>query len=255
MLPNSSQRVAIITGGGDGIGWEVAKTLHNDGHVIVITGRREAMLAQRMSELSTVSRERSLAIVADHTDSDSSAAVVGRVLEEFGRVEILINNVGGSLPMWSMMSSEEKFDSEIDLNLKPAARMTFAVSEIMKAQKFGRIVNIGSLAGRTKSLISGPGYAAAKAGLEALTRYSAAELAPFNVTVNLVAPGLISTARALGRLDLLEHQLLEKQMSSIPIGRIGTPEEVAAAVCFLASDSASFITGAILDVNGGAFMP
>ena len=255
MIVNSSQRVAIITGGGDGIGWEVAKSLHNEGHVIVVTGRREGMLAQRLSELSRNSRERSLAIVADHTEGESSTAVIDKVLEEFGRVEILINNVGGSLPMWSMMSGEEKFDSEIDLNLKPAARMTFAVSDIMKAQKFGRIVNIGSLAGRSQSLISGPGYAAAKAGLEALTRYSAAELAPFNVTVNLVAPGLISTSRALGRLDLLEHQLLEKQMSSIRIGRIGTPEEVAAAVCFLASDSASFITGAILDVNGGAFMP
>ena len=250
-----SERVAVITGAGDGIGWEVAKSLHSDGHTIAITGRREEVLAQRVSELSVDSRERCLAIVVDHKHEESSVNVVDRVCKEFGRVEILINNVGGSLPVWSPMSRNEQFDAEIELNLKPAAKMTFAVSEIMKSQKFGRIVNIGSLAGRSKSLISGPGYAAAKAALEALTRNSATELAPFNVTVNLVAPGLISTSRALGRINSFDDDLIFKQKSSIPIGRIGKPEEVAAAVCFLASDAASFITGAILDVNGGAFMP
>jgi 3-oxoacyl-[acyl-carrier protein] reductase len=250
-----SVRVAVITGGGDGIGWAVAKSLYNEGHTIVITGRRKEVLAQRANELNLDSTQRCLTIVVDHIHKDSAGLVVDRVVNEYGRVEILVNNVGGSLPIWSQMSNNDQFDAEVDLNLKPAANMIFAVSEIMKSQKFGRIVNVGSLAGRSKSLISGPGYAAAKAGLEAVTRYSATELAPFNVTVNLVAPGLISTARALGRVSSLNHDLLEKQMSSIPIGRIGEPNEVAAAVCFLASDAASFITGAILDVNGGAFMP
>ena len=255
MSQNRLSRVAIITGGSDGIGWEVAKSLHNDGHTIVITGRRQEVLAKRVSELDADSRERCFTINVDHMQKDSSVVVVDKVLDRFGRVEILVNNVGGSFPTSSPMSGDEKFDAEIDLNLKPAARMTFAVSETMKSQKFGRIVNIGSLAGRSKGVISGPGYAAAKAALEAITRYSAAELAPFNVTVNLVAPGLTSTPRVLGRLDLLGNHFLEKQISLIPIGRIGKPEEVAAAVCFLASDAASFITGAILDVNGGAFMP
>jgi 3-oxoacyl-[acyl-carrier protein] reductase len=250
-----SARVAIITGGGDGIGWEVAKSLHNEGHTIVITGRRKEVLAQRAKELNVDSTERCLIIGVDHTHKDSAGLVVDRVFSEFGRVEILINNVGGSLPAWSPMSSNDQFDAEIDFNLKPAAKMTFAVSEIMKSQKFGRIVNVGSLAGRSKSLISGPGYAAAKAALEAVTRNSATELAPFGVTVNLVAPGLISTARALGRVSSFDHDLMEKQMSSIPMGRMGEPNEVAAAVCFLVSDTAAFITGAILDINGGAFMP
>jgi len=250
-----SEKVSVITGGGDGIGWEVAKSLHNEGHTIVITGRREEVLRQRVDELNAVSRGRCLSIVVDHTHKDSSATVVEKVLGNFGQIDVLINNVGGSLPILSLISGEEQFDAEIDLNLKPAAKMTFAVSEIMKSQRFGRIVNVGSLAGRSKSLISGPGYAAAKAALEALTRYSATELAPFNVTVNLVAPGLISTDRALTRINSLDNRLSEKQMSSIPVGRIGKPEEVAAAVCFLASDADSFITGAILDVNGGAFMP
>jgi 3-oxoacyl-[acyl-carrier protein] reductase len=248
-------RVAIITGGSDGIGWQVAKSLHENGHTIVVTGRREEILAKRVTELDVESRDRCFTIAVDHLQKNSSAVVLDRTLEKFGRVEILINNVGGSLPIWSMMSSNEQFDAEIEFNLKPAARMTFAVSEVMKSQKFGRVVNVGSLAGRSKSLISGPGYASAKAALEGLTRYSATELAPFNITVNLVAPGLVSTNRALERLNSLDNELMEKQLRSIPIGRMGEPEEVAEAICFLASDAASFITGAILDVNGGAFMP
>jgi len=129
------------------------------------------------------------------------------------------------------------------------------VSAAMKYRRFGRIINIGSIAGRQKGVISGPGYSAAKAALQAFSRYSARELAPYSITVNLVAPGLIETERVMSRLGSLNPDNLQKQIESIPLGRPGKPEEVAAAVCFLASAHASYITGAILDVNGGAFLP
>jgi 3-oxoacyl-[acyl-carrier protein] reductase len=178
------------------------------------------------------------------------------VLKSVGKVDVLVNNVGGSAPDFNLESQNlEKFQSDLDFNLLPAVSMTLAISNLMKKNQFGRIINIGSIAGRQKSYISGPGYAAAKAALQAFTRYSAKELASFNITVNLVAPGLIGTERVLSRLQSLDHNHSQKQIDSIPLGRPGKPEEVAAAVCFLASDSASFITGATLDVNGGAYFP
>ncbi len=222
----------------------------------MITGRRADRLAQRASELNYQSKGRCTTITIDHSDPKSSEFVVRNVLETYERVDILVNNVGGSLPnLPKQFPSIEFFNTELNRNLLPAVSMTFAVATAMKDNNYGRIINIGSLAGRGNSLISGPGYGSAKAALHAFTRFSAKELAPFNITVNLVAPGLIETDRVRLRFETLEPRLRHQQLSSIPLGRPGKPEEVAAAVRFLASESASFITGAVLDVNGGAFLP
>lgn len=245
-----------MTGGSEGIGWSIAQALHSNGDTVVITGRRAGRLAECQKELDSTSSGRCLTISIDHNEPNSSGVISDMVLKSFGRVDVLVNNVGGSTPDLHQESQNlEKFQIDLDFNLLPAVSMTLAMSNLMKKNRFGRIVNIGSIAGRQKSYVSGPGYSAAKAALQAFSRYSAKELAPFNITVNLVAPGLINTERVLSRLQSLDYDHSQKQIDSIPLGRPGKPEEVAAAVCFLASDSASFITGAILDVNGGAYYP
>ncbi len=253
MSTTNNSRVAVITGGSEGIGWCIARILHSLGNIVVITGRRVERLTDRVNELDSFSSGRCLAIEIDHNQVGSSDIVIKRVLDTFGKIEILVNNVGGSSPNWALQYSDlGTFKSDLDFNLLPPVTMTFAASTSMKEQRFGRIVNIGSIAGRNKGVVSGPGYSAAKAALQAFSRSSAIELAPFNVTVNLVAPGLIETERVMSRYGLLDLELRKKHLDSIPLGRLGKPEEVAAAVCFLASDEASFITGAIIDVNGGS---
>jgi 3-oxoacyl-[acyl-carrier protein] reductase len=213
-------------------------------------------LTQRANELNYQSKGRCIAITIDHSDPKSSEFVVRNVLETYERVDILVNNVGGSLPnLPKQFPSIEIFNTELNFNLLPAVSMTFAVAKTMKDNNYGRIVNIGSLAGRGNSYISGPGYGSAKAALHSFTRFSAKELAPFKITVNLVAPGLIETDRVRLRIESLDPGHRQQQLNSILLGRPGKPEEVAAAVRFLASEDASFITGAVLDVNGGAFLP
>lgn len=176
-------------------------------------------------------------------------------METYERVDIRVNNVGGSLPNLTMQfPSIEIFNTELNFNLLPAVSMTFAVATTMKDNNYGRIINIGSLADRGNGYISGPGYGSAKAASRAFTRFSAKDLAPSNITVNLFAPGLIETNHVMLRFESLEPRLKLQRLSSISLGRPGKPEEVAAAFRFLASEDALFITGAILDVNGGAFL-
>ncbi len=246
----------MVTGGSEGIGWSIARALHSNGDIVVITGRKLERLTECQIELDLISSGRCLTLPIDHSHANSSEVVAKKVLETYGKIDILVNNVGGSLPNFTLESQDiESFQLDLDFNLLPAVSMTLAVSDAMKHRRFGRIINIGSVAGRQKSIISGPGYSAAKAALQAYSRYSAKELAPYNVTVNLVAPGLIETERVMSRLESLNPDYAQKQIKSIPLGRPGKPEEVAAAVCFLASADASYITGAILDVNGGVFLP
>jgi len=246
----------VVTGGSEGIGWSIARALHANGDIVVITGRKPERLTECQIELDLMSSGRCLTLPIDHSHANSSEVVAKKVLETYGKIDILVNNVGGSLPNFTLESQDiESFQSDLDFNLLPAVSMTSAVSAAMKYRRFGRIINIGSIAGRQKGVISGPGYSAAKAALQAFSRYSARELAPYSITVNLVAPGLIETERVMSRLGSLNPDNLQKQIESIPLGRPGKPEEVAAAVCFLASAHASYITGAILDVNGGAFLP
>lgn len=251
-----SNKIAVITGGTEGIGWSVAQALHSDGNTVVITGRRQDRLVRRAIELDYQTNGRCTTIQIDHSEPNSSEFVAKKVMEIYGRVDILVNNVGGSLPHLNLQfPTMETFHKDLCFNLLPAVSMTFAIVSAMKENRFGRIINIGSIAGRGKSIISGPGYGSAKAALQAFTRFAAKELAPFNITVNLVAPGLIETDRARLRFESLKPKIRSQQLRSIPLGRLGKPEEVAAAVHFLASDAASFITGAVLDVNGGAFTP
>ena len=152
------------------------------------------------------------------------------------------------------MCSSDLWDRTLSQNLTAAARVTRAALSLLKRSPGGSIVNVASLAGRQHSLVASSDYAAAKAGLIGFTRQLALELAPWRIRVNAVAPGLTATARVEGRWQQLPAAERERRLAGIPLGRAGRPEEIAAAIVFLASEEASYITGATLDVNGGAFM-
>lgn len=252
----TSSRVAIVTGASEGIGWSIAKALHASGNRVLISGRQEQRLRERQEELDLLAPNRCHILPIDHQSRQSGAAVVRHAIEIYGSLDILVNNVGGGQSRNSLGDfSLETFERELQVNLETTVSASIAAIPFMKDAGFGRIINIGSMAGRNRSLISGPGYSMAKAAVHSWTRQIAAELAPFGITVNTVAPGYISTDRARKKMALMDENTRSQKLGLIPIGRPGTPDEVAEVVKFLASDSASYVVGAIIDVNGGAYLP
>jgi 3-oxoacyl-[acyl-carrier protein] reductase len=191
----------------------------------------------------------------DVSDEAAAAEFVAEIQARWGAVDILVNNAGisprrsDSQRPWLLQTSLEEWRRVLDVNITGAFIFARLVAPGMMAQRYGRIVNIGSLAGRTVPLIAGPHYAASKAGLIGFTRAAARDLAPHGITVNCVAPGRILT----GMTEPLESETNRAALARIPVGRIGTPEEIADAVAFLASEAAAFITATTIDVNGGEF--
>jgi len=181
--------------------------------------------------------------------------MVAKVMDKWGRLDILVNNAGrgGAGPPVEEISAEE-WDRLITLNLKSAFLCIRAVAPIMKRQGYGRIVNVSSRAGRSHSEVTGPVYGSAKAGMLGLTRHMAAELGPYGITVNAVAPGLVMSQRVKARFEALTEEEQRKTIMNIPLRRLAEPEEIARTIAFLASDDASYVNGVALDVNGGIYM-
>ena len=237
-------RVAFVSGGSRGIGRGIAEALARDGHTVAIGDIREAEPVG----------ERGIAVLCDVTDSGSVAAAVRQVEGELGPIEILVNNAGWD-EMRPFMETDEPFwDRVIEVNFKGGLRLTHAVLPGMVERGFGRIVNIGSDAGRVGSSLESV-YSGAKGGVIAFTKTIAREVARRGVTANTVCPGPTDTAMLREVTGGDEGaKVIEAMTRAVPMKRLGTPADVAAAVAFLASDDASFITGQTLSVSGGLTM-
>ena len=242
-------QAAVITGAARGIGRSITLALAGEGaKVVPVDVDREALRALQ-AEVETRGGE-ALPVICDISKSSAVERMVEAALKAFGRIDLLVNNAGIIRRGTIETVTEEEWDRVIAINLKGTFNCCKAVVGPMKRQGSGKIVNVSSIAGKIGDITSAPGYGSSKAGGDALVRTLARQLAPFGIRVNAVAPHAIET-------EMSAQWPAEKRreiIASIPLGRLGRPADVAEAVLFLASESAAFITGEILNVNGGAFM-
>ena len=243
-------QAAIVTGAAQGMGAAIAGRLAAEGAKVVLSDINAEKVTQVAERINAVADNRALAIRTDVTKEDEVAEMVEATVEHYGTVGILVNNAGILYPTRIDNVTKAEWDEVLDVNLNGSFLCSKAVLPIMKENKFGRIVNMSSSAGRSVSTLGGVHYTAAKAGVLGLTRGMAKEVAPFGITVNAVCPGLIDTEMA--RENCSPEQLRAYE-ESFPIPRLGTPEEVAQLIIFLATDAA-YITGAAIDINGGDLM-
>ena len=238
-------KCALVTGASGGIGDAVARALHARGAAVALSGTREGPLEALAAELG----ERAHALPCDLSDAEATAGLPKRAAEAMGAVDILVNNAGITRDQLFMRMSDDDWASVLDVNLTSAFRLSRGVLRGMMKARWGRIVNVGSIVGATGN----PGqanYAASKAGLVGMAKALAAEVASRGVTVNTVAPGFVATPMT-DRLTAEQKAAIDAR---IPAGRMGTPAEIAAAVVYLASEEAAYVTGATLHVNGGMAM-
>lgn len=243
-----SDRVVIVTGAARGIGRAIAQEFYGEGAKVALVDLDQAFLDKAVKQMG--GGPRLLAIPCDVGKSAQVEGMVSMVRERWGRVDVLVNNAGiirrGSIET----VTEDDWDKVMQVNLKGTFNCSKAVAGIMKSQARGVIINVSSIAGKMGDITSAPGYASSKAGMDALTKSLARQLAPYGIRANGVAPHAIQTEMSAQWSEEKRKEIV----ASIPLGRLGTPQDVARAVLFMASDEASFITGEILDVNGGALM-
>ena len=239
-------QVALVTGGSRGIGRAAAERFAQEGVWIAITYKSRKPEADHFVEEVSRAGGKALAIQADFADSSAPAVAVEAVVKEFGRLDILVNNAGFTRDNLVMRMSEADWDLVIQTNLKAAFLASKAALRPMLKQRYGRIVNVSSLAGVAGNA-GQANYSASKAGLIGLTKSLAKEVGSRNITVNAVAPGFVETELTRG----LPAELLERARQAAAIPRIGTPADVAPAIVFLASPEAGYITGQVLGIDGG----
>jgi len=242
-------KVAIVTGAGRGIGRAIALRFCSEGARVACVSRTEENAKKISDEINALRLDSAKAYAVDVADHAAVQKVGARILDDFGKADILINNAGVTRDALAMRMSLEDWDSVIDTNLRGAFSFTQAIVRAMTKQRGGRIINISSVIG----LMGNAGqtnYAASKAGLIGLTKSLARELASRDITVNAVAPGFVTTDMTSGLSDEIKNAIHAK----IPLGRTGTAEEIASAVAFLASTDAGYITGQVLCVDGGIVM-
>ena len=242
-------QVAIVTGAGRGIGRAIAVRLADEGAKVACVSRTESNAAKVAEEINAKHPDAAKAYAVDVADTKAVAEVAQKILADFGRVDVLVNNASLTRDGLSMRMSEGDWDTVVDTNLKGAFNFIQAVERPMMKQRNGRIINITSVSGLTGNA-GQANYAASKAGLLGLTKSLARELASRNITANCVAPGFITTDMT----DVLPENVKSAVIVNIPLGRFGEPEDIAAAVAFLASPDAKYITGQVLTVDGGMVM-
>lgn len=245
-------RVAVITGAARGIGFGIATRLAEEGASIAVVDLDESAAAESAARLPLQGEAKAVGIGADVSDTDSGEAAVARAVEELGGVHVLVNNAGITRDNLLFKMSDADWDSVLGVHLRGAFVMTRAAQKHFVAQKYGKILNLSST-----SALGNRGqanYSAAKMGVQGLTRTLGLELGPYGVNVNAVAPGFIATemtdaTAARLKMDVEEFRRLSAEAN--PVKRVGQPEDIAAAVAFLCSDEASYITGQTLYVDGG----
>ncbi len=248
-----TDKVALVTGAGSkrGIGRSIALALAGQGAKVAIADVNEKGLAEVADEVRKVGKD-VLTVVMNVTDAASIKAAVDKIVATWGRLDILVNNAGVTQPVKVLDMTEADWDRVVDVNMKGTFLCTKAVLPQMLRQKTGRIVNMSSVsAKRGGGVFGGAHYSAAKAGILAFGKALSREVAPQGITINAVAPGLVATD-IRGGLEPEDEQV--KMTLDIPRRRMAKPEEVAACVCFLASDEADYITGEEIDLNGGSHM-
>lgn len=242
-------KTAVVTGGSRGIGRAICIELAKQGANIVVNfSGSEAKAAEVVKEIEALG-PKAVAIQANVADSTAVESLMKQALEAFGTIDILVNNAGITRDNLLMRMKEQEWDDVIDTNLKGVFLCTKAVTRQMMKQRAGRIINISSIVG----VVGNPGqanYVAAKAGVIGLTKTTAQELASRNILVNAIAPGFITTEMT----DALPEEIKETMLKQIPLAKLGQPEDIAKAVVFLASDSANYITGQTLHIDGGLVM-
>ena len=242
-------KTALVTGASRGIGRAIAIRLASEGAAVAINYAGNVKAAEEVKAVIEAAGGRAMLVQADVADSTAVDAMIKAVIEAFGQIDILVNNAGIARDGLLMRMKEEDWDAVINTNLKGIFHCTKAVSKLMMKKRYGRIVNMASVVG----LIGNAGqsnYAAAKAGVIGFSKSMARELASRGITVNMVAPGFIDTDMTA----VLPDKVREAMVADIPLGKIGTPENVADAVVFLVSDQASYITGQTINVDGGMVM-
>lgn len=241
-------KVAIVTGASRGIGRSLALIMAARGAKLVLSARNAEALAQLVAEIQAAGGS-AVAVAGDVSSASAANELIEAGMQAFGRIDILVNNAGITRDALLLRMKDEDWDEVLNINLKGAFLCTRAAAKVMSKQRFGRIINISSVVGE----MGNPGqanYCASKAGLLGLTKSVARELARRNVTVNAITPGFIVTDMT----EALPEKTREELAAQIPLGRLGSAEDIAHAVVFLASDQAGYITGQTLGVNGGMYM-
>ena len=242
-------KTALVTGASRGIGRAIALCLAAEGARVAINYAGNVKAAEEVKAVIEAAGGTAILCQADIADGAAVEAMIADVVKEFGAIDILVNNAGITRDTLLMRMKDEDFAKVLDTNLKGVFYCTKAVSKLMMKKRSGRIVNMASVVG----LVGNAGqtnYAAAKAGIIGFSKSAAKELASRGITVNVVAPGFIGTDMTAG----LPESVKEKMLTDIPLSRMGEPEDVANAVLFLASDQASYITGQVVNVDGGMVM-
>ena len=242
------ERVALVTGASQGIGRACAVELARAGATVLLAARNEVKLSEVAEEIAS-SGGRAAVFALDVASEDSIKSVAKAALDRFGKIEILVNNAGITRDTLVLRMKRHDWDDVLSTNLTGAFLLTQALLGAMLRNRWGRIINISSVVGRTGQT-GQVNYAAAKAGLIGMSRALAREVASRGITVNVVAPGYIETPMTAG----FDEKMREAMIGQIPLGRPGSERDIARPVAFLASDAAEYITGAVLDVNGGMFM-
>ena len=243
-----SGRVAFVTGASQGIGRACAMKLAAEGATLAVAARNQNKLNELVNEI-TASGGKAAAFMLDVTDEEQVKSAIKAAIAQFGKVDILVNNAGITRDQLVMRMKRADWDSVLQTNLTSAYLCIQQVTSSMLKQRWGRIINIASIFGQMGQA-GQANYSASKAGLIGLTMAIARELGSRNITCNAVAPGFIETPMT----DVLGDEFKQNAAKQIPLGRVGSPADVASAVAFLVSDEASYITGHVLNVNGGMLM-
>ena len=241
-------KVALVTGASQGIGWDIAQALVVAGAKVAVAARTEEKLALLVGEIQTAGGE-ALAVKMDVADAEQVKAGFKQVIEKFGRLDILVNNAAITRDGLAVRMKPDDWDAVMRTNLTGAHLCIQQALGTMMRARAGRIINVSSVVAQMGNA-GQANYVAAKAGLIGLTKAIAMEIASRNITVNAVAPGFIDTPMT----NVLSDKVKEELKTRIPLGRLGVPRDVAASIVFLASDEAAYITGHVLDVNGGMYL-